>query len=152
MDEQLLDMLITVGVRAEYIKLLDGVQPEELFLIQNAKHAILDSGATRTIVPSANYLVRGALYVLPKPLSFKGYDKESSVSVAVHGGYIALKSNTGMPGSLLVQAVVLPTARKPLISVSQLDDIGCFVTLGGGGLRLKRGRRVIFFGTTPSRP
>ena len=90
-------------------------------------------------MPSANYLVRGTLYVLPKLLSFKGYDKTSSVNIAVHGGCIALESNTGMPGSLLIQTVVLPAARIPLISVSQLDDIGCFVTMGGGGLRLKKG-------------
>ena len=75
-------------------------------------HAILDSGATRTIVPSADYLVKGTLHKLDKTLSFKGYDKKGKVNVATHGGFISLMSNTGMTGSLLIAATVLPAARK----------------------------------------
>ena len=73
--EQSLQMLKEVGVRAEDIKLLDEKQPEEALSITDyAMHAILDSGATRTIVPSADYLVKGTLHKLDKTLSFKGYD------------------------------------------------------------------------------
>ena len=67
-DGQTKQMLLTVGVRAEELKLLDDRQPEELSIAEDAMHAILDSGATRTIVPSADYLVRGTKHRLEKPL------------------------------------------------------------------------------------
>ena len=138
--KQSLQMLKEVGVRAEDIKLLDEKQPEEALSITDyAMHAILDSGATRTIVPSADYLVEGTLHELDKTLSFKGYDKKGKVNVATHGGFISLMSNTGMIGRLLKAAIVLPGARRLLISMSQLDEYGCYVTMGGGGMRLRKG-------------
>ena len=48
-------------------------------------------------------------------------------------------SNTGMTGSIVVKAIVLTSAQRPLISMSQLDDAGCYVTMGGGGMTIKRG-------------
>ena len=44
-----------------------------------------------------------------------------------------------MTGSIVIEAIVLASARRPLISMSQLDDAGCYVTMGGGGMTIKRG-------------
>ena len=101
--------------------------------------AILDSGATRTIVPNESYLVKGTMYKLDKPLLFKGYDKNGDVQAAHYVGTVALMSNTSTKGLLLLMAYVLPAARRALISMSQLDDGGNFVEMGGGGLRLRKG-------------
>ena len=103
-------------------------------------HAVVDSGATRTIVPSEDYLISGTFYPLRRPLYFRGYDKESKTSVATHGGLIAIKSNTGMTGTIVMKAIVLPATQQPLISMSQLDDNGCYMTMGGGKLRVRRRR------------
>ena len=36
-------------------------------------------------------------------------------------------------------ATVLPAARRPLISMSQIDDGGCYETMAGGSMRLRKG-------------
>ena len=90
-------------------------------------------------MPDRSYLVRGSRYKLDQPLYFKGYDKQGKAQAARYGGYIALRSNTGMNGLLLIKAFILPTARRALISMSQLDDGGNYVDMGGNGLRLRRG-------------
>ncbi len=65
-----------VDIRVQDLKLLDCVQPEELYTLyikEAYTDAIIDSGATRTIVP--NNAVKGTVYKLEKRLLFKGYDK-----------------------------------------------------------------------------
>ena len=138
-NENEMDMLTDVGIRVQNLLFLDCKQPEELSSIDSDMQAILDSGATRTIVPDRNYLIRGSRYKLDQPLYFKGYDKQGKAQAARYGGYIALRSNTGMNGLLLIKAFILPTARRALISISQLDDGGNYVDIGGNGLRLRRG-------------
>ena len=134
-----LDMLTTVGFRVQDLRMLDIPQPDELSLNEDGLiHAIIDSGATRTVMPNASYLVKGSLYKLETPLLFKGFDKKGNAQAATHAGTIALRSNTSMKGYLLMEAFILPTARRPLISMSQLDDEGCYVEMGGGGMRLRR--------------
>ena len=137
----ILEFLMTMGVQVRDLKMLDIKQPEELSLSSEDRliHAIIDSGATRTVMPNASYLVKGSLYKLETPLLFKGFDKKGKAHAATHGGTIALKSNTSMKGYLLIEAFILPTARRPLISMSQLDDEGCYVEMGGGGMRLRKG-------------
>ena len=138
-SDQIQNMLTTVGIRIQDLQLLDSSHPEELSLSEDAIHGIIDSGATRTIVPSDEYLVEGSVYDLEKPLSFKGYDKGGKLQSAKRAGTIALKSNTSMRGYVLLMAYVLPSARRPLVSMSQLDDAGCYVEMGGGGMRLRKG-------------
>ena len=139
-DENALDMLTTVGIRVQDLTFLDCVQPEDLLYTREVDmDAILDSGATRTIVPNESYLVKGTMYKLDKPLLFKGYDKGGDVQAARYAGTIALRSNTSTKGHLLLVAYVLPAARRALISMSQLDDGGNYVDMGGGGLRLRMG-------------
>ena len=67
-------MLTTVGIRVQDIKLMDCVQ--ELSELDMDTTAIIDSGATRTIVPDDSYLVQGSIYELDKPVLFKGFDKK----------------------------------------------------------------------------
>ena len=82
----------------------------------------------------------GTVYPLRNPLYFKGYEKESKTNVATRGGLIAIKSNTGMSGSIIMKAIVLPATQQQLFSMSQLDDNGCYMTMGGGKLRVRRRR------------
>ena len=81
-------------------------------------NAILDSGATRTIVPDDSYLVRGTVYKLKKPLLFKGYDKVGDDQAAAYAGPVALRNKTSMKGYLLLVAYVLPAARNESMSRS----------------------------------
>ena len=83
--------------------------------------------------------------MLKKPLSYESYDKKGKTNVATHGGLISIMSDTGMTGNIVVKAIVLTSAQRPLISMSQLDDEGCYVTMGGGGLKVKRGPDQPYF-------
>jgi hypothetical protein len=135
--DNMFEMLTTVGIRVQDIKLLDGVQ--ELFEVDMDATAIIDSGATRTIVPNDSYLLKGSVYELKKPVLFKGFDKNGKAQSAKYAGMIAIRSNTSLKGHLLLTAYILPWARRPLISMSQLDEGGNYVDMGGGGMRLRRG-------------
>ena len=67
---------------------LDCVQPEDILYADEDMDAILDSGATRTIVPDSSYLIKGTMRKLDKPLLFKGYDKNGDVQAARYAGAI----------------------------------------------------------------
>jgi hypothetical protein len=127
--DNMFEMLTTVGIRVQDIKLMDGVQ--ELFEVDMDATAIIDSGATRTIVPNDSYLVKGSVYELKKPVLFKGFDKHGKAQTANFAGMIAIQSNTSQTGHLLLDAYILPGARRPLISMSQLDEGGNYVDMGG---------------------
>ncbi len=60
------------------------------------------------------------------------------MQAAANAGTVTIKSNTSMKGYLLLVAYVLPAARKALISMSQLDEGGNYVEMGGGGMRLRK--------------
>ena len=81
--DNMFEMLTTVGIRVQDIKLMDGVQ--ELFEVDMDATAIIDSGATRTIVPNDSYLVRN--------LNIEG----GEMSYHVDDGLVALEPAGGVP-------------------------------------------------------
>ena len=81
--DNMFEMLTTVGIRGQDIKLMDGVQ--ELFEVDMDATAIIDSGATRTIVPNDSYLVRN--------LHIDG----GEMSYHVDDGLVALEPAGGVP-------------------------------------------------------
>ena len=79
--KEMLKMLTTVGVRVQDIKLMECVQ--EIFETDVDTTAIIDSGATRTIVPDESYLVEGSIYELERPVQFRGFDKNGTAQTAL---------------------------------------------------------------------
>ena len=61
------------------------------------------------------------------------------MQAAAYSDTVAIKSNTSMKGYLLLVAYVLPAARGALMPMSQLDEGGNYVKMGGGGMRLEKG-------------
>ena len=79
---------------------------QEIFETDVDTTAIIDSGATRMIVPDESYLVEGSIYELERPVQFRGFDKNGSAQTALWAGTIAIRSNTSMKGHLLLNAYI----------------------------------------------
>ena len=100
--------------------------------------AIFDPGAFKSVVPSEDYCVPGSVYELEEPVQMFGYKTNSSVEQCTHSGLIALKSNTGCRGYILIPALIDKLARRILINQAVLDDRGWYTEYGGCGVRMRQ--------------
>lgn len=100
--------------------------------------AAFDPAADLTITPTEDCLVKGSVKTLRNPIRLGGFQKGSAVVEFRKAGLLCIRSNTGMPGYMVLRAYVSPLAKRTLISQTQLDEMGWYLELGGGGARVRR--------------
>ena len=100
--------------------------------------AACDPAADWTITPSEDILVKGSVRELDTPFVLSGFQRGGPVVVFRKVGLLCIRSNTGMDGTLAVQAYVSPMATRTLIAQAQLDEMGWYLEMGGGAARIRR--------------
>ena len=132
-------MMREYGVAIDQARLLEDIGEisycDEM-IEQYEGRAVFDPAASKTLVPHRKHLVKGSVRKLDTPLWMQNYTKDGRMRQITHVGKLALKSNTGCDGHILIDAYIDSASRRILISQWELDDQGWYTEYGGRAVRI----------------